>query len=1018
MEFDIYSIGLATYLEEILNGVAMISGTGDIEALAKVGLLIGVFILGFQAVMNNTGIQFQKVLVCAIMYLAMYGPTARAVIEDVYSGEVAVVDNVPMGPLAVGSFVSQIGYKITKTFETAFSVPSMTNYGFADPLDTLMKVRMVANNVMGLQSMSGSGNASLLASWANYLRECTITGTNASPLAMRDLLAAPNAIDAVRFDSDVYSTKIYDGSNPDGVVFSCRDAYTSLRAITGTNEDAILDDVSKAFAKPGALIDGPGVEARLNDALFAVAGAATDARTYTVTAVLLPILQGAPGQRAIEDLQGSAAIMMGQAIQQQNTQWAAEGSMFTKYVRPFMTFFEGFIYAITPLMAFVIVLGGFGIGLVTKYLMILLWMMLWMPVLSIVNLYTISTTKSKVEAILGSSTFVGDGISFQKMMDLTPVIESQIGVAGMLASSVPALCMFLVYGTSLAASGIASRLNGSDTINEKIVSPDVVQPGPGLSMSSQVTHDPTRGARKTGSDELVPSLVSGDQLSKTVQSMSAKAKESQDTFNHALSSGIKDTFGNTISYQDAAALGAAIRSEYGGSKGTSAGKAIAEIDSRTNSMEESNAVLGATSLAASAGAGFKMFGFGAKAEVGANRTTQDTSTIKNGTTNQGSQEARNQLADEFKASFGSGSGFSLDKVFANNKSVSSMFENGDVLSKTASQSVKDTENFQTAEASVRTYGLNTNMNALAVAQSMARNGGLEKLQDVLQHNQDSNGINLLERMNGDFKALNTDMPYNSAFVAAGLKALSDTGNLEQFLATGIAPDRNEAIQAPKAASSDIAGQYEARSASTNGLISGEREDINDNRVATERQAEKKIRREHVADLTNVDYQFETNNMQIKDQQGEKARSYLSEVGKGQLDIAPFREVGPMGELASFFMTSAEGKKEQYAADLQTGLNSGLNQAQSEYFAMASRGDIETKEMSAFEQQMVNQGFDPHEARGVRLQIEEAATGSANPGAQLAQVATANQGLDQQKPLLITQGADSLSLENKIMRLTD
>lgn len=60
MEFTIYSIGSAAYLEEILNAVAMISGTGDIEALAKVGMIIGVLILGFQAVMNGTGIQFRR----------------------------------------------------------------------------------------------------------------------------------------------------------------------------------------------------------------------------------------------------------------------------------------------------------------------------------------------------------------------------------------------------------------------------------------------------------------------------------------------------------------------------------------------------------------------------------------------------------------------------------------------------------------------------------------------------------------------------------------------------------------------------------------------------------------------------------------------------------------------------------------------------------------------------------------------------------------------------------------------
>lgn len=134
MEFTIYSVGSAAYLEDILNAVAMISGSGKIEDLAKIGLLIGVLILGFQAVFNNTGIEFQKVGVCLILYLAAFGPQTTVLIEDIYTGEVAVVDNVPLGPVAVGSIISNLGYDITKTFEQAFSTPAMTSYGFADPL--------------------------------------------------------------------------------------------------------------------------------------------------------------------------------------------------------------------------------------------------------------------------------------------------------------------------------------------------------------------------------------------------------------------------------------------------------------------------------------------------------------------------------------------------------------------------------------------------------------------------------------------------------------------------------------------------------------------------------------------------------------------------------------------------------------------------------------------------------------------------------------------------------------------
>ncbi|MCV5888804.1 conjugal transfer protein TraG N-terminal domain-containing protein, partial [Escherichia coli] len=76
-----------------------------------------------------------------------------------------------------------------------------------------------------------------------------------------------------------------------------------------------------------------------------------------------------------------------QAIQQRNTQWAAEQSMFMSVVRPMLTFFEGFVYAITPIMGFIIVMGSMGMTLAGKYFQTVLWIQLWMPVLSITNLF-------------------------------------------------------------------------------------------------------------------------------------------------------------------------------------------------------------------------------------------------------------------------------------------------------------------------------------------------------------------------------------------------------------------------------------------------------------------------------------------------------------------------------------------------------------------------------------------------------------------------------------------------------
>lgn len=791
MEFTIYSIGSAVYLEEILNSVAMLSGSGTIEGLAKVGLLIGVFILAFSAVMNNTGIQFQKVLVCAILYLAMYGPTGRAIVEDVYTGEVAVVDNVPLGPLAVGAFVSQLGYTVTETFEQAFSVPAMTDYGFADPLETLMRVRKVAANVQALPSMTGTGNASLLASWANYLRECTLTASNSSPVALRDLMSTKDALSAVYFDSGVYYTKIYDGS-ADGVTLSCRDAYTALRGQTDTSQDAILDDIARSFSKPGALLDGAEIEGRLNNALIAIAGGATDARAYTITAVLLPILEGAPGQRAIEDMQGAAAIMMGQAIQQQNTQWAAEGSMFTKYIRPFMTFFEGFIYAISPLMAFVIVLGGFGIGLVSKYLMILLWMMLWMPVLSIVNLYTISNTKAKLEAILGSSTFGGDGISFQHMRDVIPIIESQIGVAGMLASSVPALCMFLVYGTSVAASGIANRLNGSDTINEKIASPDVLQPGAGLSLSSQVTHTPGRGALATGSEEYRPTINSGEALEKARQSASEQLDASSVAYNHAFQNQVAQSVSNASSMSQVAELGGRISSALGSNSASGYGAARQQAISAGFSEQEVDTFTAnvAGGISSKLGVNAASLGFNG----GLSKANQESAarSTQRSDGNSVEQSLRSAITNAFsnEQSRGTAERLSSSQDFKNDASFS------DALSKQTADLQQSKESYSNVEAFKQNYGMSSSISLDALSQRAINDGSAGQLVSNLDKLDGSQRSEANSRFDSFRRANSGTMGDEKATVAGAAYALAGVGRydlLGDALGTpysGVDADRN------------------------------------------------------------------------------------------------------------------------------------------------------------------------------------------------------------------------------------
>ena len=62
--WEIYSIGDSAFLEQVLNAVAMITGTGDFTSMVRIGLLIGVLMVSVQALMQGgRGINFQHVLV-------------------------------------------------------------------------------------------------------------------------------------------------------------------------------------------------------------------------------------------------------------------------------------------------------------------------------------------------------------------------------------------------------------------------------------------------------------------------------------------------------------------------------------------------------------------------------------------------------------------------------------------------------------------------------------------------------------------------------------------------------------------------------------------------------------------------------------------------------------------------------------------------------------------------------------------------------------------------------------------
>lgn len=559
--FTIYSIGDSAFLEQILLAVAMITGTGDFEKMVSIGLLLGVFMIMIQSVFQGAKeINFQQILVGWLIYACFFGPTSTVTIEDAYTGQVRVVANVPLGVGFTGGVISNVGYTITNLFETGYGVivPNVTESHFSETLKLLNDVRRRAYDsgvFTALNASNGGGYVDVRRSWNNYIRECTLTKVDLNLMSLDELMNRSTDA-ALRFNSQLYGTRLYlSTSNPDGADYTCTEGWVAIsNATANLNSPLVVEALNNLLGIDPA--SGDNSFTKISDSLQALGATTTSSFDYIKAAVLEPLYYEAASGR-YQDLQDfGSALMINQAVQQRNTQWAAEQSMFMTVVRPMLTFFEGFIYAITPIIAFIVVMGSFGVQLAGKYVQTILWIQLWMPVLSIINLF-VHTAATNQMASLSL-----DGLnSMYALSSSGDVLQHWIATGGMLAASTPIISLFIVSGSTYAFTSLAQKIGGGDHVNEKMTSPDVLQQGPLMQAQPAYNQNQFSGAIASGAEGMISTLTLGSNMASGVSSAEAHQKQASEAFQSNLTRGFSDGTSQADTYSRLSNIGRTISSQ-------------------------------------------------------------------------------------------------------------------------------------------------------------------------------------------------------------------------------------------------------------------------------------------------------------------------------------------------------------------------------------------------------------------------------------------------------------------------
>lgn len=555
---DIYSIGDLHFLATILNSVAAWAGTSNPAHLAATGGIIGVLALCVQSIINGgKAPQFQNLLIGLIFYWFLMGPGVGVTIHDVYSGQTQNVGNVPLGVAVVGSVMSSVSFSITHNMEQMFSTPGMTAcYTGGGPAAecgylggvTQMSIPSIDLYMPGLLGLPAAQQGNIRKTLINYVKDCTYTGLTLDANLIENIMKNPDPLAAIGFASDVYGTQTYIPSVDPvmGTSRTCTDAYNQISSyLSGTG---FWDNIKAHIKATVGTTGDPYVEGQNYLDIMTTQTAQPAENIYSVymAKILGNIVQeGISSEELMKYNMSTGNITEAQAINQRNDQWEGDHRLFQTTIRPAMTFFEGLFYAITPFMAFIIMIVPFGIKIIIKYLQTAVWIQCWMPLMSIVNLFAYMAYYKQFTALNSESTSVS---SLYGIVANSSSAADWVAQANLLGSMVPALSMIIVYGSSITLTHMASQLKGGDYWDETHRNPNVIKNEP------VYTNSLLGGQRGAGANAIAPKIDVADDYQQMQTSSMADIKAAQATYNKQIGQTLQQGYSSNLSYNESTGL--------------------------------------------------------------------------------------------------------------------------------------------------------------------------------------------------------------------------------------------------------------------------------------------------------------------------------------------------------------------------------------------------------------------------------------------------------------------------------
>lgn len=414
-----------------------------------------------------------KEFVFGIVFWLIFGggplsPKFSVELTSVRENRFQVIDEVPLLAAVPSWLASNFFGEARELLEDNFSPLHYTTASderTPDPLSALIK--LYDNGAALLVEPY------LAESIAVYMKECyeVEQELDGSPLTMRrsELDTVPihaGLWSGVKVTYNFLTTTYYSEANKNGEAVTCEDAWGRVNAMV--NDTVFITKLTEINESKGI------PERAIADASKMIYSASTHATPSPLSVqqgLFLSYMMREGLSRT--NMETHSDRMMFEAQRKRVIEKAGERNMFLQLMIPIITALETFSFFIAPVMMLLSVMGGVGLKLITKYLMLVLFVNLWGFVKIFVDLFT----SLSVERAFSAATSK-DPLVFGAYAHTFNEIEGLLAVASSMTVAIPMFAMFLLYGGVHSVMGVMRTLGGGS------VDGNMVAPTMGTSMNN------------------------------------------------------------------------------------------------------------------------------------------------------------------------------------------------------------------------------------------------------------------------------------------------------------------------------------------------------------------------------------------------------------------------------------------------------------------------------------------------------------------------------------------------------